>query len=664
MNPLIQATRPGLLLGEQPESKTALPVSFADQHIASVVQGWINPTRTLSGFRPVLNRIIDIERRLDALDPTTLSLLVGNWRRTLQCGTLDDSFAEQLFAAVRATARRTHNVTLHAEQLFAGWAMLHGSIVEMNTGEGKTLTAALPAITVAMTGTPVHVITVNEYLVERDATSLAPLYERFGLRVSYVTDSMHEADRREAYRADVVYCTNKQIVFDYLRDLHQMDSHHLGLKSRIRSLLSSTPVEPVMRGLCFAIVDEADSVLIDEARTPLILAEPLKTERAALTESSVALGVARTLHEGADFRLQHDTQSVWLTETGLDAVRGISERLNGVWRFERYRNELVRQALCALHIYKRDRNYLIRDGCVELIDEATGRLMPDRKLQHGLHRMLELKESCSPSDETAVKAAISFQSFFRRYRNLAGMSGTVHEVRSELRLVYGKDVVRIPPHKKNRRLYLPTIVRGDRSQQLEFAIQEILVRTSRGQPVLIGTRSVEISEQVSDLLQVRGIPHELLNARQDADEAQVVARAGRHGAITVATNMAGRGTDIPLQDDALASGGLHVINLEINESARVDRQLYGRAARQGNPGSCQSILSLSDDLVRRATLRKILTLADKGLIRVQRPGHWLALRLVDHAQRRCERVHSRQRIAVFREQDQLKRHLAISGREL
>ena len=360
--------------------------------------------------------------------------------------------------------------------------------------------------------------------------------------------------------------------------------------------------------------------------------------------------------------MQHDTHSVWLTETGLDAVRSMAERLNGVWRFERYRNELVRQALCALHLYKRDRNYLVRDGCIELIDEATGRVMPDRKLQHGLHRMLELKESCLPSDETAVKAAISFQSFFRRYRHLAGMSGTVYEVRSELRQVYGRDVVRIPPHKDNRRRYLPTIVLKNRTEQLERAMQEILERTSLGQPLLIGTRSVELSEQVSDLLQLRDIPHALLNARQDTDEARVVARAGRPGAITVATNMAGRGTDIPLQGNAAELGGLHVINLEINESARVDRQLYGRAARQGDPGSCQSILSLSDDLVTKAILRKLLILADTCLNRAPRLGPWLALYLVDYAQRRCERVHRRQRMTVFREQDQLKRQLAISGK--
>ena len=294
MNHLIQASRPGLLLGDRPERNSTKPLSTADQLLTSALKGWMNPIRTLSGFRPVLNRILAEEQRLAELDTSALAQQISQWRQKLQCGSLDNTYAEQLFAAIRQTARCTHNVTLHPEQLFAGWAMLHGNIVEMNTGEGKTLTAALPAIAVALTGTPVHVITVNEYLMERDATSLAPLYARFGLRVSIVTDSMSDDDRRKAYRADIVYCTNKQIVFDYLRDLQQLESDHLGLKSRLRSLLSTVPVEPVLRGLCFAIVDEADNAMIDDARTPLILAEPLKAERSAVTESTVALGVART----------------------------------------------------------------------------------------------------------------------------------------------------------------------------------------------------------------------------------------------------------------------------------------------------------------------------------------------------------------------------------
>ncbi|ASJ70627.1 DEAD/DEAH box helicase [Granulosicoccus antarcticus] len=662
MNHLIQASRPGLLLGDRPERAPAKPLNTADQWLSNAWQEWKNPIRTLSEFKPVLKRVLAEEQRLAALNASALAQQINYCRQKLQGGSLDITVAEQLFAAIRLAARSTHNVTLHTEQLFAGWAMLHGNIVEMNTGEGKTLTAALPAIVVALTGTPVHVITVNEYLMQRDATALTPLYTRFGLRVSVVNDSMSDDERHKAYGADIVYCTNKQIVFDYLRDLQQLDGYHLGLKSRLRSLLSTAPTKPVLRGLCFAIIDEADSVMIDDARTPLILAEPLQAERSAVTESAIALGVARTLHEGADFRIQHDTHSVWLTETGLDAVRNLAERLNGVWRFERYRNELVRQALCALHLYRRDRHYLVRNGCVELIDEATGRLMPDRKLQHGLHRMLELKESCSPSDETGVKAAISFQSFFRRYRHLTGMSGTIYDVRSELRQVYGRGVVKIPPHKKNHRRYLPTIVLNNRTEQLERALQEVLTRTSLGQPLLIGTRSVELSEQVSDLLHVEGIPHELLNARQDADEARVVANAGRPGAITVATNMAGRGTDIPLQANASELGGLHVINLEINESSRVDRQLYGRAARQGDPGSCQSILSLSDELVTKTQLRKIANLADNCLNRHPRLGQWLALQLVEYAQRRCERIHRQQRITVFQEQDQLNRQLAISGK--
>lgn len=662
MNPLLLTARPGMLLGEHPERLSADRHSAFDRRARAWFQRLMGQRHDMRGFRHVLDRIESAEKHLASTDTAGQEIHLAALRQQLVSGGLNPDHAIEAFAAIRVAARQVFGFDLHPEQLFAGWSMLHGDLAEMSTGEGKTLAAALPAIAVALTGTPVHVITVNEYLVERDAETLAPLYERFGLRVGTVTDRMNDDERRLAYRSDIVYCTNKQVVFDYLRDLQALKSDHLGLKSRIRSLLSAEPALPVLRGLCYAIVDEADSVMIDDARTPLILAEPWQVERTAVVEATVALSVARTLHEGADFRLQKSSRSVWLTETGLDALRRFVERLDGVWQFERYRNELVRQALCALHVYRLDRDYLVNDGRIELVDEATGRVTPDRKLQHGLHRMLEIKEKCAVSDDNSVVAALSFQRFFARYCHLAGMSGTLHEVRAELRQVYDVGVVRVPPHKANRRRSAPTLVLRDRAEQLEQVLREIRARRSSGQPVLLGTRSVALSEQLSDLLSLHDVPHTLLNARQDADEARVVAEAGQPGALTVATNMAGRGTDIPLQGNAAALGGLHVINLELNESGRVDRQLFGRSARQGDPGSCQSILSLHDELLIKMLPKRILMLADSCLSRLPTLGQWLAIRVLDHAQRRCELFHRSQRLTVFKEQHQLDRQLAIGGK--
>jgi len=661
MSALITIARPGMLYGARPERREAEAVSTSDrrlQHLMSVCSG---KTTSFAGFVDTLERINAAVQSIDVLDDAAFAAHTQRLRLAMQQQGLSAEHAEQVFAAIKVAVRRTLGLDLHAEQLYAAWVMLHGAVAEMSTGEGKTLTAALPAITVALTGTPVHVITVNEYLVNRDVNRLVQLYAQFGLRVSEVTDQMNDESRRHAYAADIVYCTNKQVVFDYLRDLQVLGGERMGLKSQLRSLLASQPALPVMRGLCFAVVDEADSVMIDDARTPLILSAPWETDRAAVTEATVALGIARTLHEGADYRVQLDSRNVRLTHTGLDALRSVADRLDGVWRFERYRSELVRQALTALHVFRIDRDYLVRDGRVELIDESTGRVMPDRKLRHGLHRMLEIKERCDVTEDSDVIAAISFQQFFTRYCHLAGMSGTVHEVADELRRVYDVDVVRIPPHRPGCRRVLPMIMARDRSAQLHLAINEVRGRHATGQPVLIGTRSVELSEHVSDLLTEQGIEHTLLNARQDADEAAIVAEAGRPGAVTVATNMAGRGTDIPLGANAIELGGLHVMNLEVNESIRIDRQLFGRAARQGDPGSCQSLLSLKDELLVNAVPARMLALLTWALEQWPSVSQRILPWVVRFAQRRLERDHAKQRITVFYGYDQLKRQLAISG---
>ncbi|MGI9328124.1 MAG: DEAD/DEAH box helicase [Pseudomonadales bacterium] len=661
MSTLIQAARPGFLLGDRPEKREADQGSAFDRRAQAWFERFGNRRPSLGKFNGVFKQIEREEQQLSSLGEAELQKQCRVLRARLLRSGLQTDLVPKAFATIRVAAHQVLGLRPHQEQLFAGWVMMHGAIAEMNTGEGKTLTAALPAIAVGLTGTPVHVVTVNDYLVERDAKSLAPLFKCFGLRVGCVTSKMSDDERRVAYAADIVYCTNKQLVFDYLRDLQALGDERVGLTSHIRSLLAAEPYEPMVRGLCYAIVDEADSVLIDDARTPLILAQPRRAERAAATEAAVALSIARTLHEGADFTVQLDSRAVWLTDAGSEVLRGLSERLSGVWRFERYRNELIRQALSALHLYRLDRDYLIREGKIELIDEGSGRIMADRKLQHGLHRMLEVKERCEVTEESETIASLSYQRFFPRYCHLAGMSGTVSEVSHELWQVYGIEVVRIPTHKTCRRRQRKTQVVVDRTEQLAWVLAEVQNRHGAGQPLLIGTRTVEMSERVSALLEANGIEHNLLNARQDAEEAKVVAQGGQPGAITVATNMAGRGTDIPLRNDAASLGGLHVLNLEVNESRRVDRQLFGRCARQGDPGSAQAILSLSDELVAKMVPKRLLALGQRCAKGRAARFTWVTRLLVRYAQRRCEREHASQRIAVFKGHEQLKRQLALSG---
>ena len=661
MSALVQPVRPGFVYGERPERRVEAPISELDHTIARWLQRSRGSRLTVKRFRPTLQRIEHIELELKALSENEFGRCIRRLRNELVHGEMNTDAMTRALATIRVAAHNVLGMRPHPEQLYAGWAMMHGAIVEMNTGEGKTLTAALPAIATALTGAPVHVVTVNEYLVTRDAAKLKPLYAKFGLRVATVTDQMNDDERRTAYAADIVYCTNKQIVFDYLRDLQTLGGEYSGLKGEIRSLLDVRPAKPLLRGLSFAIVDEADSVLIDDARTPLILAQSRKTGRTKATEAAVALSIGRTLVEGADFQLQQDSRSVWLTDTGLDALRNLGDRLTGVWRFERYRNELIRQALSALHLFRLDRDYLVREGKIALVDESTGRVMSDRKLQHGLHRMLEVKERCEITEENEVIAALSFQRFFPRYCHLSGMSGTVNEVSAELSRVYGADVVRVPSHKPSRRQVNGPMVLADRTEQLACMLREVKERHAVGQPVLIGTRSVEMSERVSDLLHASNIRHELLNARQDADEAEIIARGGLPRSVTVATNMAGRGTDIPLRRNAADLGGLHVINLEINESARVDRQLYGRSARQGDPGSCRAILSLKDELIVNVIPEKVIHLLGSTMSRWPFLGQRLARLFVSYAQQRCERDHAQQRTAVFKGHEQLRRQLAIGG---
>jgi preprotein translocase subunit SecA len=567
------------------------------------------------------------------------------------------------FALVREAAARTIGQRPFDVQVIGGRILLGGMVAEMETGEGKTLAATLPASTAALAGIPVHIITVNDYLAARDAEWMGPICRALGLTVGVITHGMSPEARRAAYACDVTYCTNKEVVFDYLKDrillgqrpsrvqlqLERLDGAH----ARVRQLL--------LRGLYFAIVDEADSVLVDEARTPLIISGSGGEEMEHRVYQT-ALEFAEGLEAGRDFLIDGHERAVRLTPLGQAHVAERTRSLVGVWTGRLRREELVQQALTARHLFHRDQHYLVQDGKVQIIDEYTGRLMPDRSWEHGLHQLLEVKEQCPLSRPTDPLARISYQRFFRRYHHLAGMTGTAREVAGELWAVYRLPVVSVPTNR-------PLIRRGSGNRVYPTAVAKwdaIVARIAHlhhhRRPVLVGTRSVAASEHLSRILTSAGLPHQVLNARQDREEAETIAGAGEPERITVATNMAGRGTDIRLSPGVAELGGLHVLATERHDARRIDRQLFGRGGRQGDPGSFEAIVSLEDELieVHGGGVWKWLAHA------IARPGRpvlaWLGALAFRRAQRAAERLHSRMRRDLLKLDEHLESALAFSGR--
>jgi preprotein translocase subunit SecA len=540
-------------------------------------------------------------------------------------------------------------------QLIAGRIVLDNRLAEMATGEGKTLAVALAAATAALAGIPVHVITANDYLVTRDAEQLAPLYRALGLSAGAVTQPQDAAQRRVAYACDITYCTAKELVFDYLRDgLHRTRDP---LRWRLEQLAGESVEGPVLRGLCMAIIDEADSILIDEARVPLILsqAEDDGQRREYLAQS---LDLARAMRTGADFRLDETALCAELTDSGRERLEHDAASLPPMWRNRLHREEAVSTALAALHLFRPDRHYLVREGRVQIIDETTGRVAPGRAWSRGLHQLIELKEGCVPSAEFRTAAQITYQRFFPRYLRLGGLSGTLREARAELLAVYRLSVRRVPLSKPCRRVVLPRRLFPDRASLWDAVAARVAMLHSAGRPVLVGTDSVADSEALARRLGEAGLPHAVLNARHDRDEADIVAQGGARGAITVATNMAGRGTDIPLADGVADLGGLHIICCQLNAARRIDRQLAGRAARQGDHGSVETWLSLDAPLLARALPRRLTPLLRPHSSKV--PGMLLKA-LAGLPQRQAERRHFLQRKRMFEHDQRMDRQLSFGG---
>ena len=593
------------------------------------------------------------------------------WIRTVRAGVGRDGLTDDALAPAMAAATIACHHVLGLDpfdtQIITARVMLDARLAEMATGEGKTVAALLAAASAAMAGIPVHLMTANDYLAARDAAELAPVYAALGLRVACLDTDASPQARRDAYRADVTYGTAREFIFDYLRDRLAGVGVGSGLRGRLRvhaavpgAAPGAATSGPVMRGLCLALIDEADSVLIDEARTPLIISSDVDDAQGRELYAQ-ALALAASLDSHQHYLLRRQERSIELSDAGRVTVAEFARGLPGLWRIPRAREELVEQGLSALHLFQLDRHYLIVDGKLQIVDEYTGRVMADRSWERGLQQMIEVKEGLALSKRRDTISRITYQRFFRRYLCLAGMTGTAIEVAPEMCSVYALEVLPIPPHRPLRRRDLGQRVFLDSERRWAAVVERAAAMRADGRAVLIGTRSVAASELASQRLLAAGLPHAVLNARQDAGEAAIIAQAGQPGRITVATNMAGRGTDIVLSTAVRQAGGLHVILSEYHDAARIDRQLFGRAGRQGDPGSCEAIVSLDDELfVAHAALllgwlRARVT--SDGLL----PGA-LGISLRRFAQRAAERQNSRIRRQTVEMDKQVERSLAFAGR--
>lgn len=653
--------RPGAALGRYPERRDERRGWI--ERTAHALRGLV-PRRTVTSQRSLtaFTGAVDVRRgEARVLSASAFADRVQEVRGRLAREGLTGEGLADAFALVCEAAVRSVDVTLYDVQVAAGRVLAEGMLAEMGTGEGKTIAATLPACAAALAGIPVHVITANDYLARRDAEALRPLYGRLGLSVGVVTEGMQDAEhRRDAYACDVTYTTGKAVAFDYLRDgLERRQRQRLALAAEALQRGPSAGDRLVLRGLCFAIVDEADSILVDEARTPLVLSAQRAPDGDGRRYRS-AVRIARALVARREFKRLADGR-LELTPEGRARVADLALPLRGLWSSAQYREEWVLQALVALHRYERDRDYLLRDGRIEIIDPTSGRTTPDRSWELGLHQMIEVKEGCAPTPERETIARLTYQRFFRRYLRLAGMTGTAQEVARELWSVYGLRVVPIPPRLPSQRRRLGARVLPGAAAKWDAVARSVEERVREGRPVLVGTESVRASEHLAALLAERGVAPRVLNARQDAEEAAIVAEAGQPGRVTVSTNMAGRGTDIRLGPGVAARGGLHVVATHRAHARRIDRQLFGRCGRQGEPGSYEVVESLEDDLVARWVAASFRGVVRRMLLAGVPGARILARGLISWSQHAEESTDGRVRRSLVASEDLRDRLLAFSG---
>jgi len=573
--------------------------------------------REIKKLTKEVERINALEPEMVKLSDQDLSAKTVEFKERVAKGESLDELLPEAFAVVREASKRVLGLRHFDVQLMGGIVLHQGRIAEMKTGEGKTLVATLPAYLNALTGKGVHIVTVNDYLAKRDSEWMGQIYRFLGLEVGLIVHGLDFAERKRSYNADITYGTNNEFGFDYLRDNMALHPDHL-----------------VQRELNYAIVDEVDSILIDEARTPLIISG--QADKPTELYYAVAKIIPKLKNE-EDYTVDEKARVVTLTEQGIHRV----ENMLGVENLYDDSNiELshhVNQALKAHVLMKRDVDYVVKDNQVIIVDEFTGRLMFGRRYSDGLHQAIEAKEGVKIERESQTLATITFQNYFRMYQKLAGMTGTAATEEEEFRKIYGLDVVVIPTNKPMIRQDLPDVVYRTEKGKFEAVINEIIERHAKGQPVLVGTISIEKSEMLSEALKRRGIPHQVLNAKYHEKEAEIIAQAGQKGAVTIATNMAGRGTDIILGEGVAELGGLHIIGTERHESRRIDNQLRGRAGRQGDPGSSRFYVSLEDDLMRLFGSDNITGIMDKlGMDDSTPIDHPMISKSIETAQKRVE----------------------------
>ena len=574
--------------------------------------------KELKKIQVYVDAVNALEKDIEIMSDSSLSAKTTEFKERLAKGETLEDILPEAFAVVREASKRVLGLRHFDVQLAGGCVLHRGKIAEMRTGEGKTLVATLPAYLNALSGKGVHVVTVNEYLARRDSEEMGRVYRFLGLSVGLIIHGLDFPERKAAYAADITYGTNNEFGFDYLRDnmVVAMD-------------------QMVQRPLNFAIVDEVDSILIDEARTPLIISGP--GEKSTDLYKILARVVAQMV-EGEDYTVDEKMKTAAPTEVGIakaEKMLGVSNMYAGEASID-FSHQLM-QALKAKAIMHRDRDYVVKDGEVIIVDEFTGRLMFGRRFSEGLHQAIEAKEGVKVERESQTLATITFQNYFRMYETLSGMTGTAKTEEQEFQKIYGLDVIVIPTNKPNQRIDYPDIIYKTKRAKYKAAAAEIVECHKTGRPVLVGTTSIAQSEELSGILKRSGIPHNVLNAKFHEKEAEIIADAGQFGAVTIATNMAGRGTDIVLGAGVAALGGLHIIGTERHESRRIDNQLRGRCARQGDPGSTRFYLSLEDDLMRLFGSDNISGIMDKlGMEEDEPIEHTLVTKSIESAQKKVE----------------------------
>ena len=593
--------------------------------------------RELKRIYPLVDKVESYREAMGALSDEELKNKTKEYKERLENGETLDDLLPEAYATVREAAKRVLGMEHYRVQIIGGIILHQGRIAEMKTGEGKTLVSTLPAYLNALEGKGVCIVTVNDYLAKRDSEWMGQVHEFLGLKVGVVLNEMTNDERRDAYNCDITYVTNNELGFDYLRDNMVIYKEQL-----------------VQRGLHFAIIDEVDSVLIDEARTPLIISgQSGKSTRLyeacdilacqmkrgedmpEYSKMDAIMGVEQ--EETGDFIVNEKDKVVSLTQDGVKKVEQFFkiENLADPENLEIQHNIIL--ALRAHNLMFRDQDYVVKDDQVMIVDEFTGRIMPGRRYSDGLHQAIEAKEHVKVKRESKTLATITFQNFFNKFEKKAGMTGTALTEEKEFRDIYGMDVVEIPTNRPIARIDHHDVVYKTKNEKYKAVVEEVVKSHEKGQPVLVGTINIDTSELISGMLKREGIPHTVLNAKFHEKEAEIVAGAGQHGAVTIATNMAGRGTDIKLDDESKAAGGLKIIGTERHESRRIDNQLRGRSGRQGDPGESQFFISLEDDLMRLFGSEKLMDIFNAlGVPEGEQIQHKMLTSAIEKAQKKIE----------------------------